>query len=981
MSVIRQANILGQQRFDVPDLKALESSIAHDFDVLAGQIIASGQALVINGFTIPMTGVVGSAASTIQLLVADGVLLHPEATESGSIYSVPSGTLNEVLNPVTNSKIIGDWTPSVVNFVGIDLYRVTDPNSIDTKQFYDPDSQTEVSKTIPISKILEYRIVISVNDFSSRANVLPIAKVTLDANRNVTAVADARPMLGRLGRGGDYPDRLDSYSWPQGREEQTSGVTLFTGGDKSLTSLKTWMDAVMSRIWEIGGGPYWYSPTADRNVNLIWNGPAFASGENFAWDGTNLTWQNLAVVFDNSIGGTTNVISDQTTSLAGLTDLADGECLYVDIVRHQAPVGNIPPQKAALSTLGSSLIPGQRMILAWRTGTRIHTRGWRYPVGTIFQAATQGALGMVRLNTPPGSIPDTLNPVVPVLQNSILMTGLTNGGIALLNTEHALVARSTSSTLAAILSQGTRVGFQGQLLGEDASYSSTLAGLLFSSGYKAATVGDGGNAKMTNSFSTEGAVGVLGVGATGTAAQGFTIAGRGGLFLGGSIDTGTGGNGLYAEGGTGTTGGNGAEFKAGDGTVTDGYAVAGRAVTGSTRPVYRAFPGVVNGPAFDAGAGRLIQVSTPTTGDDASNKQYVDDYTNRRNFIINGGFDLWQRYTFPSTAFTLSVSPVYTADRWVASGTTAYTVDRINESSEGQPIPETVNFLRFKRPSGNTATTNRTLLQEIDRDLVRELRGRFVNISFWAKAGANYSAGSSLLNVALTRGTAVNLNEGAISTNYNGTGTGVTLDVSSVTLSTSWQRFSVTSTVAIDISTRQLALSFFGACVGTAGADDTFDIAGVMMTEGPSATIIQAHRKFERAGRSMSEEIMLCQRYFEKSADLNSLSSNGNQAETGSVVGMGGAATSRFTTTVRFQTRKNNSNGSTDTGAVRRSFVWDGNTSTLGQVLIRGSSVAYTSLFADESKLVIDIQDATPAGISNGDAVVYRWAVDAEIGP
>jgi hypothetical protein len=44
MSANRQLNLLGQWRLDVPHLRSIESSVAADFDLLAGSMLGGGQA-------------------------------------------------------------------------------------------------------------------------------------------------------------------------------------------------------------------------------------------------------------------------------------------------------------------------------------------------------------------------------------------------------------------------------------------------------------------------------------------------------------------------------------------------------------------------------------------------------------------------------------------------------------------------------------------------------------------------------------------------------------------------------------------------------------------------------------------------------------------------------------------------------------------------------------------------------------------------
>jgi hypothetical protein len=408
MSIIRQANLLGQQRIDVPHLRAIEASIAHDFDVLAGKILAGGTPLIARGFTIlPYTGT--PAASTLKLRTADSVILHPEASESGTIFSVPSTREDEVLN-AANSRVQGGFTAGTTNYVGVDLRRTADATTADVVQFLDADTGKETPKTVPLARTLDYVIVISTQDFSTTPGVAPIAKVVTDANNNVVSVEDARNLAFRLGTGGAIPDPEYFFSWPGGRSEP-SGNTSFSAGDKSITSLKSWMDATMTRLWELGGGEHWYSATADRNVKFARSGPTFTNGEWFEWDGVNLHWKGLSFVFENSTAAL-NEIADQTTNQPGLTDLADGDCLYVDIDRSTTRLRSgtpLQPVKAALITLSSPTVPGSRYIIAWRIGSNVYTREASFPVGVTFQPATPTALGLVKLAYTAG------NPSAPVV--------------------------------------------------------------------------------------------------------------------------------------------------------------------------------------------------------------------------------------------------------------------------------------------------------------------------------------------------------------------------------------------------------------------------------------------------------------------------------------------------------------------------------------------------------------------------------------
>lgn len=389
MSVIRQANILGQQRVDVPHLRALESSISADFDLLAGQILSGGRSAVVKGFEIVTGTGIGSPAPSLELVVASSIILHPLATEAGTIFSVPSDTDPETLSS-TNSKVIGSFTANQVNYVSIDLRREADDTTSDLVMFLDANSLRETPKTVPLARTLQYRIVISTADFSSTPTLLPIAKVTTNSTNIVTLIEDARPMLYRLGTGGSVPDRHASYSWSGGRSENTSG-SVFTGGDKALTSFKDFSDAVFTRLWELGGGEYWYSPTSDRELKLLYTSSVIpATQDNFRWTlfGSTLEWAGLAIAFGNSTVHT-NTITD------GSAVLADGQCLYVDIDR--TTVAATVPAVADLQTLGSPDVPGSRFVIAWRIGDDVHVKDKPYEVGRIFPVASPIVLGTVAL--------------------------------------------------------------------------------------------------------------------------------------------------------------------------------------------------------------------------------------------------------------------------------------------------------------------------------------------------------------------------------------------------------------------------------------------------------------------------------------------------------------------------------------------------------------------------------------------------------
>jgi hypothetical protein len=581
MSVLRQLNLLGQMRLDVPHLRSVESSIAADFDVVAGRVQAGDAPVVIRGFALANFAS-GTAANSVQLSTADGILYNVNASEAGTFLWVPADRNVETLNSATNPRVDGSFTAGQVNYIGLDLTRSSDPTTSDLAQFLDPNTLLESPKTVPLGRTLDYRIVISTTPFSASPNLVPIAKITTDSSNNVAApagsVQDARNILWRLGSGGDFPDRLSTFSWGQGRVEPTTGLNVFTGGDKSIQSQKGWMDAIMTRLWELGGGENWYSTTADRNVRMVRvPSPVFAStGDNFEFVGGNIRWQSLRIAFDNANGAGVyfNTIVDQTSNLAGLTDIADGECIYVDIDRTSNSA--LTAKKAALQTLSVPVIPGSRFIIAWRLAGNVYTRDSSLAVNVSFQPATSTVAGAVRLNqaanpTHAGAgVPTVLvldaNNAVAIGQAPYAVVG-SNAGLTVVGGTSGIGVQGTgggafSSTAAGVRGihavpdamgvWGTTQGFVG-VRGEVVSGGAGTG----VQGFAATGIGVQGNASGLNGR------GVVGIGgASGTAAHGVQGLANSASEAGSFVGWQPGGAGISANGGTGliSAGGPGSTF-------------------------------------------------------------------------------------------------------------------------------------------------------------------------------------------------------------------------------------------------------------------------------------------------------------------------------------------------------------------------------------------------------------------------------------
>ena len=227
---------------------------------------------------------------------------------------------------------------------------------------------------------------------------------------------------------------------------------------------------------------------------------------------------------------------------------------------------------------------------------------------------------------------------------------------------------------------------------------------------------------------------------------------------------------------------------------------------------------------------------------------YSDGALSNRNRIINGNFDVWQR----GTSFSANG---YGVDRWF-NGLVGSSMTQSRQSfTLGQTdVPnEPEYFCRSTVTSSAGAGNYAILYQPIEG--VRTFAGQTCTVSFWAKADASKDIAIEFFQNFGTGGSPSSVVSG--------------IGVTTVSLTTSWQKFTVTATLP-SISGKTLgtndddqlivlfwfdAGSDFNARTNSLGQQSgTFDIAQVQLEVGDTAT------PFEH--RSYGQELALCQRYF-----------------------------------------------------------------------------------------------------------------------
>ena len=196
----------------------------------------------------------------------------------------------------------------------------------------------------------------------------------------------------------------------------------------------------------------------------------------------------------------------------------------------------------------------------------------------------------------------------------------------------------------------------------------------------------------------------------------------------------------------------------------------------------------------------------------------------RRNLLINGDFQVWQRGT--SMSSTVNGFTMQTADRW-------YVVrSLLNQETDtwGNPYAHVV--------CGNYADSN-YIQHKVEYP--RKLAGKNLTLSFWMKSDDGLGADGSVYI-----------------RNFDGGGYNVHVNFESFTFGTEWKQFIFTfdipESTTFGSDSYGLEIFIYGNVGSTNQNGKTFDIKEVQLELGKVAT------PFEH--RSYGEELALCQRYF-----------------------------------------------------------------------------------------------------------------------
>ena len=233
----------------------------------------------------------------------------------------------------------------------------------------------------------------------------------------------------------------------------------------------------------------------------------------------------------------------------------------------------------------------------------------------------------------------------------------------------------------------------------------------------------------------------------------------------------------------------------------------------------------------------------------------VNTTVGRKNYLINGNFDIWQR----STSQSATINGYGCDDRWINAfvGSTRTCSQQLHTLGQTD-IPSNPKYFSRTIITAVGGTNSQVVKYQKIENGCRLLSGKTVTLSFYAKADATKNL---VVEFSQIFGSG-----GSPSARVDNIGT------TTCNLTTTWQKFTVTVVIP----------SILGKSLGTANDDvllttfwfdagstldsrtnalghqtGTFDISQVQLEEGTTATSFDY--------RPIGMELFLCQRYYEES--------------------------------------------------------------------------------------------------------------------
>lgn len=229
----------------------------------------------------------------------------------------------------------------------------------------------------------------------------------------------------------------------------------------------------------------------------------------------------------------------------------------------------------------------------------------------------------------------------------------------------------------------------------------------------------------------------------------------------------------------------------------------------------------------------------------------------KKNWVLNGGFDVWQRGdSFASSATSTAVGTGYSADRWRRKHTDGD--NSLNVSREETVYADSVPFRYVARLTSDTddlygSSDTFYLSHSFEQQDVIALRGKEVTVSYYRKITANTDLTAHSASIRYSTTPDISFYDTTVGT-IIGSAFG-----SSTSIDGSYVRVTNTFTVPTDANSLGIILLLqFPILVSP--NDTIILLSGVMLNEGPTAA------PFVTRNNSFESELSECKRFYQKSA-------------------------------------------------------------------------------------------------------------------
>ena len=210
-----------------------------------------------------------------------------------------------------------------------------------------------------------------------------------------------------------------------------------------------------------------------------------------------------------------------------------------------------------------------------------------------------------------------------------------------------------------------------------------------------------------------------------------------------------------------------------------------------------------------------------------------------RNALLNQDPQIWQR----GTSITNTTADSYTADRWYVETQTTAT-DKTVSRQDGTGLNGSYYCARVLAAQDTDELI--TFSQALESQNSIKFRGQKLTLSFYARGGAEFVSDNQTLVSKIVTGKGTDQKLLAFTTSASAVS-------QNNTLTTSWVKFTCTTTAAIASDITQIGVSFAFTHAGSGVTTNYFEIAQVQLCAGDVALPFQP--------KSFEEELRACQRY------------------------------------------------------------------------------------------------------------------------